>query len=148
MDGWGCSEFLNRIDDIASETAEQISKFIREYSSKITEGFGDSFKSFEKLKNALGGSAGLEWHHIVEQCQGKLTRAGFDSDWIQNTMNMIALPKDIHHEISRFYSSIPDQDLINTGGKVLRNWLNDKTFEEQFEYGMWVISYIVNSMGG
>jgi hypothetical protein len=98
------------------------------------------YSSFNKMKSDLGSPGkGNAWHHIVEQSQiGK--RAKFTSKEVNNKNNIVAIPtgKDsIHSEISRYYSS--KQDFTN--GKRVRDWLADKTFEEQFEFGK---SYLEN----
>jgi len=111
------------------------------YASRIIDGtIGQGFETFRAAKKHLGDAApGKVWHHIVEQSQIKQTRSGFDVRIIHNTHNLIQLPDGIHTQISAFYSSIPNPELVNTGGKVFRDWLNGKSFEVQFEWGIWVI---------
>ena len=102
--------------------------------------WGEGFRTFGQLKRYLGSPGeGNQWHHIVEQCQGKSSRAGFHSNMIQNTKNVVSIPKELHQSISNFYSSIPRQDVINTGGKVFRDWLTSMSFQEQYEWGLRVL---------
>ena len=112
-------------------------------ASSITAGGGAAFTTFDKLKNFLGSAgSGNVWHHIVEQCQGLATRAGFNVNWIQNSNNVINISTKIHDKISAFYSSIPtDLQFVNTGGMVFRNWLNTMSFEQQYEWGIKVLRY-------
>ena len=91
------------------------------------------FKSFRQLKKYLGDpGSGKQWHHIVEQCQAKSTRSGFDISEINKVSNVKATPKEVHKEISRYYSS--KQEF--TGNLTFRDWLNGKSYEEQYEYGI------------
>ncbi|MCR5105749.1 MAG: hypothetical protein K6B68_15045 [Eubacterium sp.] len=91
------------------------------------------FKSFRQLKKYLGDPGkGKEWHHIVEQCQAKAKRSGFDISEINKVSNVKATPKDVHKEISRYYSS--KQDF--TGNLTFRDWLNGKSYDEQYKYGI------------
>jgi hypothetical protein len=79
---------------------------------------------------ALGSVPGTELHHIVEQSQAKSTRSGFSIERINTTDNLTRIPTEVHREISRLYST-----RIFRGGKVLRNELNDKSWEYQTEVG-------------
>ena len=73
-----------------------------------------------------------QWHHIVEQCQAKAKRSGFDISDINQVSNVMATPKAVHEEISKYYSS----KQAFTGKLSFRDWLNGKSYEEQFRYGM------------
>ena len=79
------------------------------------------------------GSAGKgnEWHHIVEQSKA----AQFGSRAINNTDNMVALPRDVHRQVSAYYSS----KRPFTEGQTVRQWLNGQSFEQQRDFGEWVI---------
>ncbi|MEL7343949.1 MAG: RHS repeat-associated core domain-containing protein [Pseudomonadota bacterium] len=93
---------------------------------------GVGYSSFNQLKSALGSAGeGNVWHHIVEQCRGKCNRASFSSSMINNTKNVAAVPDAVNRRLNAIYSS--KQDF--TGGRTLRDWLSDKSFEEQYEYG-------------
>lgn len=87
------------------------------------------FSSFRALKRALGPAGeGRQWHHIVEQ--SKIGQFGAES--IQNVDNVIALPKPVHETISGFYSS---KVAGLTGDKTVRQWLEGKPFQFQYEFG-------------
>ena len=99
---------------------------------------GIKFKNFRALKKALKLNSGQplpsdwQWHHLVEQCQVKSTRSGFSVCDINTTANIRATPKDVHEEISRYYSSVHGF----TGGKSFRDWLNGQSFDKQLEEGL------------
>jgi hypothetical protein len=92
---------------------------------------GVGYNSFDALKSALGSAGpGRVWHHIVEQCQGKCTRSTFPSKMINNTKNVVAVPKEVNQRIADFYSrTVPGTKM------TLRDWLSKKSFKEQHEYG-------------
>ncbi len=111
-------------------------------ATSITKGGGARFSTFKALKNSLGSAGkGRQWHHIVEQCQIKTSRAGFSKYWVHNSNNVINITDDVHQLISNFYSSIPNKQVVNTGGKVFRDWLNGMSFEQQYKWGIWVLRY-------
>jgi len=127
--GWGAGALITHFGVTAT-------------ASSITAGEGAGFHTWQKLKDFLGSpGANNEWHHIVEQCQAKATRAGFSNLWIQNSNNVINISIKVHNQISAFYSSIPNQTLINTGGMVFRDWLSTMSFEQQYAWGIWVLRY-------
>ena len=76
----------------------------------------------------------MEWHHLVEQCQARPWRSGFNIGDINTTANVRATPKDVHKEISRYYSSKHEF----TDNKTFRDWLTGKSFDEQLQYGIQV----------
>lgn len=121
--GWGAGAVIAKIG--VSATA-----------ANIVKGGGASFASFDALKKFLGSpGVGKQWHHIVEQCQTKASRAGFSSLWINNTNNVISLSKEVHEKVSNYYSSIKDF----TNGLTVRNWLSNQSFEEQYKFGIKVL---------
>jgi hypothetical protein len=97
---------------------------------------GGGFKTFKEFKSFLGSPGeGNQWHHIVEQAQQNASRAGFAAEEINSVENIIALQsgKDsIHSAISGYYS----RKFNWTGGLTVRDWLANKSFQEQFEFGM------------
>jgi len=106
---------------------------------------GMGFSTFEKVKKYLGAPGeGKQWHHIVEQCQIKKTRSSFSPYKIHNTCNLIAIDKDVHNKISKYYSS----KFEFTDGKTVRDWLSDdKSFEFQYNFGLDVINNALNGNG-
>lgn len=92
------------------------------------------FKSFSSFKKTMGSAGkGKAWHHIVEQNPANIAKFGPKS--IHNTKNVISLPHgkgSIHSKISGHYSS--KQPFTN--GKTVRQWLNTKDYNYQYNYGM------------
>ncbi|MEO1610662.1 MAG: hypothetical protein AAFR90_15325, partial [Pseudomonadota bacterium] len=95
----------------------------------------DGFTSFSAFKRTYGDAGpGQAWHHIVEQH----SVARFGAEAIHNPANLIKLPHGsgtIHNQISGFYSS--KQPF--TGGKTVRQWISEKSYQEQFEFGIQTI---------
>jgi len=131
---------------VHNNCSEELTSAIKKYAGKSADEIiaagksivpNKAFTSFDNLKANLGSPGeGNAWHHIVEQCQIKETRAGFATGNIQNTQNIISIPTGsgtIHSQISAHYSSIPPQGF--TGGKTVRDWLSTQSFDEQFKYG-------------
>ena len=95
---------------------------------------GKGFSSFDAFKKAYGPAGeGQAWHHIVEQNPSNLAK--FGAERIHNTNNLIKLPNgkgSIHAKISGYYSS--KQKF--TDGLTVRDWLKNKSYEEQYEFGV------------
>ena len=92
------------------------------------------FSSYRKFKKAYGKAGdGMEWHHIVEQRPANISQ--FGSERIHNIDNMIALPADVHRKISGRYSSIRK----GTNNMRVRDWLNGKDYDFQYQYGLDVL---------
>jgi len=71
----------------------------------------------------------------VEQAQINAKRAGFAAEEVNNVENIIALQsgkESVHSAISGYYS----RKFKWTDGMTVRDWLSNKSFEEQFEFGM------------
>lgn len=103
---------------------------------KLSDVKDQGYSSVNKLYEAAGDPERNEnWHHIVEQEQGDKSLAGFRQEEIQNFNNIVSLPsgsKSVHTAITKYYNSTQDF----TGGKSVRSWLSEKSFEEQWEFGM------------
>ncbi len=90
------------------------------------------YRTFDSLKKAWGPVArGKVLHHIVEQCQGKCTRANFDPRLIHSKENVAEIPNAVNQALNAYYSG---KDVF-TGGKTVRDWLSGKSFKEQHEFG-------------
>jgi hypothetical protein len=88
------------------------------------------FRSFRALKRALGpAGADKHWHHIVEQTKKNVAR--FGPETIHNTRNVVAIDAKVHRQVSGYYSS---KDFF-TGGKTVRQWLKQQSFELQEQFG-------------
>ena len=102
-------------------------------ASKLAGGLkkGVGYKSFDAFKKVQGPAGpGKVWGHLVEQCQASCTRAGFPSRMINNTKNVVKMPKAVNQAMADFYSSKPGF----TGGKTVRDWLNGQSFKKQQEF--------------
>jgi len=87
------------------------------------------FSSFRAFKQEFGSAGtGNVWHHIVEQNK----TSQFAPEQIHSTENVIKLPVVIHDRISGYYNSIQPF----TGGLRVRQWLNGKSFEYQYRFGL------------
>jgi hypothetical protein len=97
-----------------------------------------SFTSFAAAKKALGSIDGQDIHHVVEQCQA--ARSGFSKSMINSTDNLVRLPKDVHNQISRYYSSSAGL------GQTVRDSLNGKSFQDQLDYGLSITNRALNGL--
>jgi len=102
------------------------------------------FRKHKYLREFLGPAGkGKAWHHIVQQTEENIRR--FGAETIHNTANVIALPNlkgQLHVRVSAFYSSIQDFSYPQR----VRHWLNTKSFEEQFKFGMEHLKRIAREM--
>jgi hypothetical protein len=99
-----------------------------------------SWGSFSGFKNALGAAGeGKEWHHIVEQTQGNIGRFGPHA--LHNTRNVIPLEKELHAQISAFYSR-KRFFITNSESLTVREWLGTQSFEAQRQFGLQAIENI------
>ncbi|NMO14604.1 hypothetical protein HPC49_03765 [Pyxidicoccus fallax] len=90
-----------------------------------------AWKSMSGFKKAMGPAGpGKQWHHIVEQTPSNVQRFGPEA--IHNTENVIAIDEQIHEQISAFYSSRQDV----AGGRVVREWLREQSYEQQRAFGL------------
>ena len=129
-------ELTKSVEKLASSKGKKFTKEAAEQLSKKVFNVNEGFKSFREFKKAAGSAgAGKEWHHIVEQSQAKVTRSGFDIRSINHPDNMVAIDKDVHHKISAYYSSKPEF----TNGLTFRDYLNGKSFEEQYQWGLIIL---------
>lgn len=94
-----------------------------------------SYRSFASFKYHNGRAGdGMEWHHIVEQVQGKASRSGFSSEWINNSANMIPLTKDEHKLVTRYYKGkLPGTNIS------IRDYMSTLSYEEQYKQGLEIL---------
>ncbi|MFH1474302.1 MAG: hypothetical protein ABIG85_00405 [Chloroflexota bacterium] len=94
------------------------------------------FSSFGAAKRALGSARpGAEWHHVVEQNPANL--APFGARAIHNTNNLAAIDAGVHRAISGYYST---KSLPFTGGLTVRQWLGSQSWDDQYRFGVQVLS--------
>jgi hypothetical protein len=91
---------------------------------------GIGFESYGGFLQAVGPAGrGLQWHHIIEQTPGNVSR--FGSTMIHNTGNLIRVDAALHSQISGFYSSMQPF----SGGMTVRAWLSTMPAAQQQEFG-------------
>jgi hypothetical protein len=91
--------------------------------------FRRAFNSEKQLKRYLGPPPkGMQWHHIVEQSQVPQ----FGQRRIQSIDNVVAIPIEANQALNAFYSSKRNFSEPNR----VRVWLRERSFEEQYEFGM------------
>jgi hypothetical protein len=91
----------------------------------------NSFTAFKRFNGAAG--KGQAWHHIVEQNANNIER--FGAKTINVEQNLMRLPHgkgSLHSKVSGYYSS--KQPFTN--GKTVRQWLNSKSYQEQYDFGL------------
>lgn len=121
---------------------QNLANYVQFVQNGEEPGLGDiesnGFTSFEALRESIGDpDRGGNWHHIVEQEQqaGNGDLAGFPAEQVNNYNNIISVPsgaRDVHQDLTNYYNSVQDF----TDGKTVRQWLADKSFDEQFEFGL------------
>jgi RHS repeat-associated protein len=99
-----------------------------------------SFKSFSTFKEVFGEAGqGKAWHHIVEQSQ----QAKFGPEAINNPQNIAAVEEgagSVHRRITGFYNS-KQPTITGSEDLTVRQWLSAKSFEEQYQFGLWALNY-------
>ncbi|MCK8498542.1 SitA5 family polymorphic toxin [Myxococcus fulvus] len=96
--------------------------------------------SFSGFKKAMGPAGqDKQWHHIVEQTPGNVTRFGPQS--LHNTENIIPLDKDLHTEVSALYSSIR-HPITQSYTQTVRQWLSTQSYEAQRKFGLLAIENV------
>ncbi|MGW8122669.1 hypothetical protein ACV07N_08405 [Roseivirga echinicomitans] len=117
--------------------------FFRTIARHTANSIGKGFSTFEKFKNAYGAAGtGKAWHHIVSQRASNITR--FGAEKIHNTNNLIKLPNGAgtwHQRITNFYNTISPNG-INTNGLRFGEWVSQKSFQEQMEWGLKVMEWM------
>ena len=118
---------------------ETIEKYVNGKKIRKEDVPDRGFASYKKLTDAENGigkaDINEDWHHIVEQEQGKDKGGRFDSKQINNSRNIVSVQggtNSIHTLITYYYGS--KQSF--TGGKTVSEWLKTKSFDEQWEFGV------------
>jgi RHS repeat-associated protein len=87
-------------------------------------------KSFKALKTQIGSAGeGNVWHHIVEQRAANIGQFGPEA--IHNTMNVVAVPREINQALADYYST----KQAFTHGQTVREWLGSQSWREQYDFG-------------
>ncbi|MBO6719198.1 MAG: hypothetical protein JJ913_14670 [Rhizobiaceae bacterium] len=100
------------------------------------------FRNERELRRYLGpAGSGREWHHIVEKRLAG--RNDFPAELIHSTDNIISLPMEVHRHINAKMSS----NMKIRGNVVLRHYLQGRTFAEQYDYGLDLITEALEEFG-
>jgi hypothetical protein len=75
----------------------------------------------------------MDWHHVVNKFPSNILKFGTEA--IHNIRNLIPVPRQVHEQISAYYSSIREF----TGNLIVRDWLKTQSFEAQYEFGLGVL---------
>ncbi len=96
-----------------------------------------SFKSYTAFKREFGSAGpGRAWHHIVEQNSANVAKFGHQR--LHTTVNIVNVPHgkgSLHAKISGYYSS-KQISITKSSELTIRQWLNTKSFEFQYEFGI------------
>lgn len=96
------------------------------------EAYLDEPKTLEELHAAVDEPRkGTHVHHIVEQGPARKT-GRFSREQIHGRANKVRIPTLIHREITNWYNT-KNEDY---GGKTLRQYLQDKSWEERMDLGL------------
>lgn len=125
---------------ISEETTGTIQEFAFAGASSYGAAFRGhirTFGSFKALKNALGRAGkGRVWHHIVEQREVNIER--FGAHQIHSTGNVVNVSCEVNQKIADYYSRKRDF----AGGRRVREWLTNQSFEDQWEFGMMILELV------
>jgi hypothetical protein len=99
------------------------------------DGAAKSYPSYSAAKRELGSNPGQELNHIVEQCQAKPDRTGFDVERVNTTDNFVWLPVPVHRKITAFYARKPPG--MDT---TRRDTMNGMSWDEQYRRGQRVVT--------
>jgi len=101
---------------------------------------GQGFRSFSAFKRAMGPAGeGMQWHHVVEQTPGNVTRFGAEA--LHNTGNLVRLETGLHRQVSGLYSSIR-MDITGSTSLTVRQWLSAQPLQAQAAFGQRAIQNI------
>lgn len=96
----------------------------------------DTYAAFRKIDlEKVYGSAGegQDWHHIVEQGRNA---GAITISLLQSTKNIVRIPRLLHEELNSFYAT---KQQIGNESFVPREYLRGKSFEEQYEFGLYAM---------
>ena len=102
-----------------------------------------SFDTYNSFKKTYGSASDYikdgEWHHIVEQ---QTVKNGINpATSVYNSQNTVAISKNLHHKISRYYSS------LYKNGQTFRQYVNTLSYEQQYTEGLRVLSELAKQFG-
>lgn len=66
-----------------------------------------------------------------------MKRSGFTSEMVNNTDNIVRIDKETHRKLTALYNS-----KVEGTNMLVRDWLKDMTFEQQYEYGLQMLEKV------
>lgn len=103
-----------------------------------------SFDTYSKFKNEYGKASNYikdgEWHHIVEQ--QTVTKGINAGSSVYNSQNTVAISKNLHLEISKYYSTKNP-----TLGMTFREYVNTLSYEQQYTEGLKILKMFADKLG-
>ena len=103
-----------------------------------------SFDTYDAFKKEYGKASDYvpdgEWHHIVEQ--QTVTKGINAGSTVYNSQNTVAISKNLHHEISKYYSTKNP-----TLGMTYRQYVNTLPYEQQYAEGLKVLKMFADKLG-
>lgn len=103
-----------------------------------------SFDTYDAFKKEYGKASDYvpdgEWHHIVEQ--QTVTKGINAGSTVYNSQNTVPISKNLHHEISKYYSTKNP-----TLGMTYRQYVNTLPYEQQYAEGLKVLKMFADKLG-
>jgi len=103
-------------------------------ATKQFSSLGLGYRSRSSFIRAMGTKADHQWHHLVQARRANIDKYG--PYVIHSQGNMVQIPTATHRRITAFQNSIPT--VPDTGGMTFYNWVGQKPFHEQMEWGRWL----------
>lgn len=131
-------------NDLSSVSKNSFFNTVARY---IAKNAGRGYSTFEAFKRAEGVAGnGRAWHHIVSQRD--INVAKFGAQRIHNTNNIVNLPHGSgtwHNRITGFFNTknpLSPIGRINTNDMTFGQWVAQKSFQEQYEWGLKVMNWM------
>lgn len=139
-----CTGVGAAVGAIASGVAYKITAAIKSMFPKANPSAEvKSFDTYNAFKKEYGKASDYvsdgEWHHIVEQ---QTVDKGINTGTsVYNSQNTVAISKDLHHEITKYYSS-----RYGTFSSF-RQYVNTLPYEQQYIKGLEILKMFAEQLG-
>ena len=80
----------------------------------------------------------MSWEHVVEQSQADPYRSDFDPRIVNHPDNIVRMRLDLNTAKGLYYG----RRLSFTDGKMLRDYLSGMPWQQQHDFGMFVINQL------
>ena len=140
-----CAGVGAAVGAISSYSAYKITSAIKSLFPKANPSSNvKSFDTYDAFKKEYGKASDYvpdgEWHHIVEQ--QTVTKGINAGSTVYNSQNTVAISKNLHHEISKYYSTKNP-----TLGMTYRQYVNTLPYEQQYAEGLKVLKMFADKLG-